>query len=87
MDADGTRRGYDLELTEAVVNAVSIPVIASGGVGILEHFYEAFAVANAHAALAASVFHFNDLRIGQVKDYLKERGVPVRTTGWERANA
>lgn len=86
MDADGTRNGYDLELTAAVANAVSIPVIASGGVGTLEHFYEAFTLGNAHAALAASVFHFNDLRVGDVKRYLHERDIPMRITGWERAD-
>lgn len=83
MDTDGTRAGYDLELTAAITQAVSIPVIASGGVGTLEHFYDAFAKANAHAALAASVFHFNDYSVNDVKQYLHARGVPVRTTGWE----
>ncbi len=83
MDADGTKNGYDLELTHAIANAVSIPVIASGGAGTLDHFYQAFAEGNASAALAASVFHFNEFSVGQVKGYLNERGVPVRLTGWE----
>jgi imidazole glycerol-phosphate synthase subunit HisF len=86
MDFDGTKMGYDLEMTQAVAEAVSIPVIASGGVGKLEHFYEAFAVAKADAALAASVFHFNELRVGQVKQYLAEKNIPVRLTGWERGD-
>jgi imidazole glycerol-phosphate synthase subunit HisF len=86
MDFDGTKMGYDLEMTQAVAEAVSIPVIASGGVGKLEHFYEAFAVAKADAALAASVFHFNALRVGQVKQYLAEKNIPVRLTGWERGD-
>jgi imidazole glycerol-phosphate synthase subunit HisF len=84
MDGDGTRNGYDIELTQAITEAVSIPVIASGGVGKLEHFYEAFALAKADAALAATVFHFNELSVGQVKQYLAERNVPIRLTGWER---
>lgn len=83
MDADGTKDGYDLELTGAISTAVSIPVIASGGAGNLQHFYEAFAVGKASAALAASVFHFHELSIGQVKTYLHERNVPIRMTGWQ----
>jgi cyclase len=86
MDFDGTKMGYDLEMTQAVAEAVSIPVIASGGVGKLEHFYEAFSIAKADAALAASVFHFNELRVGQVKQYLAEKNIPVRLSGWERDN-
>jgi cyclase len=83
MDADGTKDGYDLELTQAISTAVNIPVIASGGAGSLQHFYEAFAVGKASAALAASVFHFHELSVGQVKAYLNERNVPVRMTGWQ----
>lgn len=78
MDGDGTKNGYDLELTAAIANEVSIPVIASGGAGKLEHFYEALTVANAEAALAASLFHYKELEIREVKKYLKEKGVPVR---------
>lgn len=78
MDGDGTKAGYDVELTRAVAEAVSIPVIASGGAGNLEHFYEAFAEAKADAALAASLFHFKELEIMEVKDYLAERGISVR---------
>jgi cyclase len=85
MDTDGTKDGYDLEMTQAVAQAVSIPVIASGGAGKLEHFYEAFR-AGAGAALAASVFHFNELSVSQVKAYLAERGVPMRLTGWEQVD-
>jgi cyclase len=78
MDADGTLDGYDIALTRAVADAVSIPVIASGGAGKLEHFYEALTVGGAQAALAASLFHYRQLSIGQVKSYLRERGVLVR---------
>lgn len=78
MDCDGTKAGYDIELTNAIASAVSIPVIASGGAGTMEHFYEALTAGHAEAALAASLFHYKELEIGQVKQYLKEKGVPVR---------
>ncbi|MBL7070002.1 MAG: imidazole glycerol phosphate synthase subunit HisF [Candidatus Omnitrophica bacterium] len=78
MDYDGTKDGYDLELTKTISTAVGIPVIASGGAGRLEHFYEVFARSGADAALAASVFHYQELSVKQVKDYLKDKGVPVR---------
>ena len=78
MDCDGTKAGYDLALTRAIADAVSIPVIASGGAGTLEHFYDALTDGKADAALAASLFHFKELEIRQVKQYLKDRGVPVR---------
>lgn len=78
MDGDGTKAGYDLELTRAISEAVSIPVIASGGAGTLEHFYEALTVGKADAALAASLFHFKELEIKEVKQYLREKGVSVR---------
>jgi imidazole glycerol-phosphate synthase subunit HisF len=78
MDRDGTKDGYDLELTRAVADAVTVPVIASGGAGTLEHFREAFTEADASAALAASLFHFGTYTIAEVKDYLAERGVEVR---------
>jgi cyclase len=78
MDRDGTKDGYDLELTRAVGEAVTVPVIASGGAGTLEHFREAFTEADASAALAASLFHFGTYTIAEVKDYLAERGVEVR---------
>ena len=78
MDADGTQAGYDVALTRAVAEAVSIPVIASGGAGRLEHFYDVFTAGKADAALAASLFHFRQLRIIDVKRYLRERGIPVR---------
>ncbi len=78
MDCDGTKAGYDIELTKAVSDAVSVPVIASGGAGTLEHFYEALTAGGADAALAASLFHFKELEISEVKKYLGERGVPVR---------
>ena len=78
MDRDGTRDGYDVELTRAVADAVSIPVIASGGAGRLEHFYEALTEGGASAVLAASLFHFGEFQIGEVKSYLRERGVLVR---------
>ncbi len=78
MDRDGTRDGYDIELTRAVADAVSIPVIASGGAGRLEHFAEAILEGHASAVLAASLFHFGELTIAQVKEYLARRGVAVR---------
>lgn len=78
MDCDGTKAGYDLELTKAVADAVSVPVIASGGAGEMEHFYEALKDAGADAALAASLFHYKELEIREVKEYLHGRGVSVR---------
>jgi len=78
MDRDGTKDGYDLELTRAVADAVSVPVIASGGCGKPEHFYGAFAEGRADAALAASIFHYREYTIAEVKRYLKERGIHVR---------
>jgi len=78
MDRDGTRNGYDIELTRAVSNAVRIPVIASGGAGKLEHFYEALTAGGASAVLAASLFHFGEFSISEVKNYLRGRGVEVR---------
>ena len=78
MDGDGTKDGYDLELTKAVSDAVDIPVIASGGAGRLADFYEALALAGADAVLAASLFHYKELEIWQVKEFLRERGISVR---------
>lgn len=78
MDYDGTKDGYDLDLTKSVVERLNIPVIASGGAGKPEHFYDCFAKANADAALAASVFHYQEYSIKQVKEYLREKGIPVR---------
>ena len=78
MDCDGTKAGYDVELTKTVADAVSIPVIASGGAGALEHFYDVLTTGRADAALAASLFHFREISIAQVKAYLAERGVWVR---------
>jgi cyclase len=78
MDCDGTRAGYDIPLTRAVSSAVRIPVIASGGAGNVEHFYDALTAGGASAVLAASLFHFGELSIGDVKTYLRGRGVEVR---------
>lgn len=78
MDGDGTKAGYDLKLTRAIADAVSIPVIASGGAGTLEHFYDALTEGGADAALAASLFHYKELEIREVKEYLRDRGLPVR---------
>jgi len=78
MDKDGTRDGYDVELTSSVSSAVRIPVIASGGAGSLEHFHQAFVQCGASAALAASLFHFGHFKIADVKDYLRARGVVMR---------
>ena len=77
-DADGTKEGYDLEMTGAVAEAVSIPVTASGGAGKLEHLYDAVATAKASAVLAASIFHFGEISIPEAKKYLKEKGIPVK---------
>lgn len=78
MDTDGCRNGFDLDLTNAVSQAVSIPVIASGGCGTLEHFSDVFEQTGADAALAASLFHFRELTVGQVKVHLAGCGIPVR---------
>ena len=77
-DTDGTKEGYDLEMTAAVAEAVGIPVTASGGAGKLEHLYEAVTIGKASAVLAASIFHFGEITIPEAKRYLKEKGVPVR---------
>ena len=78
MDCDGTKAGYDIELTRAIADAVKIPVIASGGAGTMEHFYEALTEGSADAALAASLFHYKELEIREVKTYLRDKGVSVR---------
>jgi imidazole glycerol-phosphate synthase subunit HisF len=78
MDADGTQAGYDIPMTRAVADAVGIPVIASGGAGTLEHLYEAIADAHADAVLVASIAHYGTYTIGQMKQYLADRGIPVR---------
>ncbi len=78
MDCDGTKAGYDLKLTRAIADEVKIPVIASGGAGNKEHFYDALTEGGADAALAASLFHYRELEIRTLKEYLKGRGVPVR---------
>jgi cyclase len=78
MDRDGTKAGYDLELTRAVADAIGIPVIASGGVGNLEHIYDGLTQGNASAALAASIFHYQEYSIAECKNYLHSRGIPVR---------
>jgi len=77
-DADGTKEGYDLEMTRAVAEAVKIPVIASGGAGKLEHLYEAVTIGKASAVLAASIFHFGEISVSQAKDYLAKKGISVR---------
>ena len=78
MDCDGTKEGYDLELTRTIAEQVSIPVIASGGAGTREHFYDALTEGKADAVLAASLFHYKELEICDLKQYLKEKGVSVR---------
>jgi len=77
-DADGTKEGYDLEMTRAVAEAVNVPVTASGGAGKLEHLYQAVTTGKAAAVLAASIFHFGEISIPQAKQYLREKGIPVR---------
>ena len=78
MDCDGTKAGYDLELTRLIADNVSIPVIASGGAGNMEHFYDAFTKGNADAALAASLFHYKEMEISDLKNYLYDKGISVR---------
>ncbi|MBX7158443.1 MAG: imidazole glycerol phosphate synthase subunit HisF [Verrucomicrobiae bacterium] len=78
MDADGTKEGYDIALTRAVSEAVQVPIIASGGAGKLEHFYDVLSEGKADAVLAASLFHFGQFTIKQVKEYLKEKSLPIR---------
>jgi cyclase len=78
MDRDGTKDGYDLPLTRAIVDAVKVPVIASGGVGTLEHLYDGFTTAGASACLAASIFHFRQHTVQEAKEYLRAKGVAVR---------
>jgi imidazole glycerol-phosphate synthase subunit HisF len=85
MDTDGTRAGYDLRMLQAVSGALSIPVIASGGAGESQHFCDALTIGGADAALAASLFHYRELSVGQLKTYLAERGVAVRMVGNEPA--
>ena len=78
MDMDGTKKGYDLDLTRQVAEAVSIPVIASGGAGTMEHFYDAITIGKADAVLAASLFHFGEVEIFELKTYLKNCGIEVK---------
>lgn len=82
MDCDGTKLGFDIELTQQVSSAVSVPVIASGGAGTLEHLYEALAKGKADAALAASIFHYREYTIDQAKEYLASKGISVRRQIW-----
>ncbi len=79
MDADGTKNGFDLELTKRVSEVINVPIIASGGCGSLKDFKEVFNIGNADAALAASLFHYGELTIKEVKEYLKENKVEIRT--------
>lgn len=81
MDTDGCKNGFDLELLNAVCDAVNVPVVASGGCGSLEHFSQVFEETKADAALAASLFHYRELTVGQVKEHLRQHGIPVRMTG------
>jgi cyclase len=78
MDKDGTKTGYDIELTRTISNLVSVPVIASGGVGNLEHLYEGFKLGLASAVLAASIFHYGDYTILDAKNYLSKKSIPIR---------
>ena len=78
MDKDGTKSGFDLPLTQAVTSSVSIPVIASGGVGALEHLADGIEFGGADAVLAASIFHYGEFTVGQAKDHMRSRGIPVR---------
>lgn len=86
MDRDGTKDGYDLKLTRAITDKVNIPVIASGGAGTLEHLYEAFHTAGADAALAASIFHYDEHTLVETKKYLHQRGIPIRLSSLQNKN-
>lgn len=79
IDADGTKKGFDLEITRRVSEAVNVPVVASGGAGNLAHMAEVLLAGKADAVLAASIFHYGEFTVGQVKDYLAAQGIPVRT--------
>lgn len=81
METDGTKEGFDIPITAAISDAVGIPVIASGGVGTMEHFYDGFVFGKADAALAASVFHYGEMTVAEVKDYLAKKGIPIRPPG------
>jgi len=81
IDADGTKRGYDLDLLRRIAMSVNIPLIASGGAGSPHHIYQALTIGGADAALAASIFHYGEYTIGSIKKYLVERGIPIRLTG------
>lgn len=83
MDRDGTKVGYDIEMTQTIADAVSIPVIASGGAGAKEHFLEALTDGKADAALAATLFHYKQLEISELKNYLNEQGISIRLSGWQ----
>lgn len=83
MDRDGTKIGYDIELTQTIADAVSIPVIASGGAGAKEHFLDALTIGKADAALAATLFHYKQLEISELKHYLSEQGIDIRLSGWQ----
>ena len=78
MDCDGTKNGYDIELTRQIAEAVSVPVIASGGAGTMDHFYDALTIGKADAALAASLFHYKEMEIMDLKRYLKDKGLSIR---------
>jgi cyclase len=78
IDADGTKKGFDLEITRRVSEAVGVPVVASGGAGTLEHMAEVLLAGRADAVLAASIFHFGEFSVGQVKEYLAKKSIPVR---------
>jgi cyclase len=78
METDGTKNGFDIPITAAISDATEIPIVASGGVGTLEHFYEGFTAGKADACLAASIFHYGEFTVRDVKEYLRERGIPVR---------
>ena len=80
MDHDGTKNGFALELTAHISSNANIPIIASGGAGTMEHFYDVFTTGKADAGLAASIFHFKEIEIGTLKQYLQQRGLPMRMT-------